>query len=340
MATSTPIPDPLDGREACPNCSGEAEPVFPGQSWGIQGNPRQFKYVRCTRCGLLWADPLPTPAEIERYYRTDFDFTKYADRMVLKRIQGKRRWRRLRSRLEHKLPGRNSLLDVGCGHGWFVAAARKDGWNAAGIDLPSSAIDFARRHLLLPVIESDFNTTILPPGSRDVVTLWHSLEHMLEPGKTLSRVREVLAPGGLLLIAVPNADSLGLARAGSGWIWLQQPFVHPWHFSLRTLESYLTRVGFEVVSWKTEDTWDACFLYDALIFPKLDRPVFRRVSRMAGRLLSKLGADRTGVESRSYFLMDESARLVAYAVQLAFRSVRPAAADRGSELRVLARRMP
>jgi SAM-dependent methyltransferase len=75
--------------------------------------------------------------------------------------------------------------------------------------------------------------------------MWHSLEHVHWPLQVLREVFRLLVPGGHLLIAVPNIDSLSFRWFGSAWYGLDLPR-HLLHFSPWTLHLMLEQVGFRV----------------------------------------------------------------------------------------------
>jgi SAM-dependent methyltransferase len=298
----------------CPSCQGPLEDAFLGATWRIGDQGRVFTYGRCLNCRLVMANPIPSPAEITAYYSGSFDYNKYAERKLLKRWQGSHRWRRLRPKLAGRHAATRRLLDVGCGHGWFLRAAAEDGWEATGQDFPSAATRFAREALGLSIIEGDFATVDLPTEHYDVVSLWHALEHMRDPSVVLARARTLLKPGGILIIAVPNVDSRGLKTVGAGWIWLQQPFVHLWHYSPSTLDTALRKAGFGQNEFTTCDTWDANYLYDGYFFPRHARRWINRIAWFAGRQAGRLGGNSARVEQRAFFYLDEGLRLLVYAV--------------------------
>src|SRR4051794_14216679 len=105
---------------------------------------------------------------------------------------------------------RGSLLDVGAGRGRFVAAARRAGWDASGIE-PSARGVAAASSAYGVALER--RTLAEAAGAFDVVSLWHVLEHLDDPGAAIAQARALLAPGGMLLIGVPN---LGSAQAQIG----------------------------------------------------------------------------------------------------------------------------
>jgi SAM-dependent methyltransferase len=160
---------------------------------------------------------------------------------------------------------------------------------------------------------------------------------MRHPAQALGWIRTALKPDGVVLIAVPNIESRGQQRRGAAWIWLQQPFVHLWHFSARSLGLLLEKAGFEVLTCRTRDTWDAQYLYDGVVAPQLEGRYFRKLALLAKALLRRLkigAAERIGEEA--FFALCESSRLAFYSLYLIIAPL-TGWRDDGSELLVLAR---
>src|SRR5207244_3893587 len=85
----------------------------------------------------------------------------------------------------------------------------------------------------------------LRPCSFDVVTMWHSLEHVHDPLAILREAYQLLVPGGKLIVACPNIDGLPFRWFGPAWFGLDLPR-HLTHFTPLTLQVMLERVGFRV----------------------------------------------------------------------------------------------
>jgi SAM-dependent methyltransferase len=157
------------------------------------------------------------------------------DRLLepLRRLAEADRMRRLRS-LE---PGAR-VLEIGAGDGRFVARMREAGLDARGAEPSPAARSRARTHGVELVAEASAD-----PHSQDAVVLWHVLEHLPDPSATLEQARSWLRAGGLLLVAVPNLDSVQAAIGGDRWFHQDVPR-HRTHLTARGLRLLLERAGF------------------------------------------------------------------------------------------------
>jgi 2-polyprenyl-3-methyl-5-hydroxy-6-metoxy-1,4-benzoquinol methylase len=130
-------------------------------------------------------------------------------------------------------------LDVGCSTGFVVEAARTRGWDAIGIDLNPSAIEFGkRRGLDLRAVALE--DAAFAENSFDAVSLFDVLEHLLEPVRTLRACVDLLAPNGILFLYVPNFDSASrlLMGANAHFIW---PTHHLNYYTPATIRDVMLR---------------------------------------------------------------------------------------------------
>jgi 2-polyprenyl-3-methyl-5-hydroxy-6-metoxy-1,4-benzoquinol methylase len=134
------------------------------------------------------------------------------------------------------------LLDVGAGRGRFVAAAQKAGYRAEGVE-PSERGVHAARAIGAPVRQASVEDAGVQPGSVDVATIWHVLEHLDDPRGALDRIRSWLAPGGGVLVGVPNLASVQALIGGERWYHLDVPR-HRVHFTVAGLDALLRATGF------------------------------------------------------------------------------------------------
>jgi 2-polyprenyl-3-methyl-5-hydroxy-6-metoxy-1,4-benzoquinol methylase len=140
-------------------------------------------------------------------------------------------------------PGR--LLDAGAGRGRFILAARAAGYDASGIE-PSARGAQAAAAIGAPVRRTTIEAAEVPAASLDVVTLWHVLEHLQDPGVALDAIAGWLAPGGTLLVGVPNLVSWQARIGGERWFHFDVPR-HRVHFTPAGLHQLLEAHGFSVI---------------------------------------------------------------------------------------------
>ncbi|MGI8429544.1 MAG: class I SAM-dependent methyltransferase [Solirubrobacteraceae bacterium] len=136
------------------------------------------------------------------------------------------------------------LLDAGAGRGRFVAAAAAAGYDASGIEPWRRGAGGAA--IAAPVQRVSIEQAEVPDASLDVVTLWHVLEHLADPGAALAAISAWLRPGGSLLVGVPNLASVQSRLGGDRWYHLDVPR-HRVHFTPEGLTTLLGAHGFTVL---------------------------------------------------------------------------------------------
>jgi len=214
----------------CPACGGETAPwlAAPGSE---PGDTASYEVVRCRACGT-GATSGAAP-----------DLTAYssgiygAGEPLLKRLIALLQRAALRLPLRAlrrcgvRPPAR--VIDVGAGRGRLVAALAARGYTAEGID-PAPRAENVRR---AGVLEHS-------AGDLDAAVMWHVLEHTPDPGAAVSRAAAWLRPGGVLLVATPNLDSLQARIAGRDWFHLDLPR-HRTHFTPAGIRACMRRAGIE-----------------------------------------------------------------------------------------------
>ena len=227
---------------SCNVCGEALEPLFPEVRDPL--TKELFSINKCRRCGL--GHTVPQPLDMGRYYREPYYGGRHA--FTLRHCNA----RRLGFIAAACAARKGRLLDIGCGDGSFLLAAREQGWEVMGTELePQHARDAG-----LDVRESIEQV----PATRlfDCITMWHTLEHMRDIPGLLARVSPLLAPDGRLLIAVPDAGGLQAKIFGPRWLHLDVPR-HLFHFDAESLRTALHRAGFSI-----ERRWHQEFEYDLL----------------------------------------------------------------------------
>lgn len=202
-----------------------------------------LRTVICRACGLVWTDPRPTDEAIAAYYAKEY-------RQSYKRAHQPKPHHLHRAgvvaqdrfnRLRPVLADRHRVLDVGASSGEFVHVLRTAGKDAIGIEPHEGYSTWARETLGLPVTTVDWTRAQFAPGSFEAITLFHVVEHLADPRGAIAKLARWLAPGGLLVIEVPNveADCSSPRR--------RFHFAHLHNFNLPTLRALGEAVGLDVV---------------------------------------------------------------------------------------------
>jgi SAM-dependent methyltransferase len=198
-----------------------------------------FELERCPDCGsaATVGDAVAPEAMYEggTYSRP----TGFASRRVAP-LRGLAERDRLRF-VSHLPPGAR-VLEVGAGDGKLVAAMRGAGLDARGID-PSPAACAAAAEAGVEVANVGVDEAEIAPGSLDAVVIWHALEHFDAPVDSLARVHSWLAPGGALIVAVPNLASAQARIGGDRWFHQDVPR-HRVHLTPGGATALLARSGF------------------------------------------------------------------------------------------------
>jgi SAM-dependent methyltransferase len=198
--------------------------------FGDRARPLPGRRV-CPECGVATTDPWPDDETLERAYAGAYRpaagrFAGPGDR-ILRRTRGL-----LARRLARVAPA-GAVLDVGAGDGALLDALRAHGREAVGLERASTRSDVRIGEI------ADLDERFA------AVVFWHSLEHLREPGSALERAAELLLPGGMLVVTMPNAASLQARVFGDDWLALDPPR-HLVHVPAAALVARLRALGLRV----------------------------------------------------------------------------------------------
>ena len=188
--------------------------------------------TQCAECGAATTNPPPTADDLAAAYgdwyrphaKRRFYFGADA---ILGRTRGLQA-----ARIDEITPP-GPVLDVGAGDGTLVDALRASGREATGLERKPTREDLSDE----PLEEVK--------GEWAAVVFWHSLEHLPDPGDAIRQAARLLLPGGVVVVAVPNNDSLQAQVFGDRWLHLDIPR-HIAHLSSRSLLRGLRDNGFTV----------------------------------------------------------------------------------------------
>lgn len=210
--------------------------------------------VRCCHCGLIYTNPRPSTEKLSELYTREY-FGRFVsdnpsgfptDQEEMEACVSTQTLRVMQIGQCVSGPGR--LLDVGCGPGFFMARAAREGWSVQGIDVSAEAANYGEEYLGLKIrVGTPENVGDLWCNRFHVITMFHLLEHLPDPVAALCAVGNALRKKGTLVVTVPNIGSSEARYFGADWKGLDLPY-HLYHFDPRSLSQILEKAGFEVLS--------------------------------------------------------------------------------------------
>jgi 2-polyprenyl-3-methyl-5-hydroxy-6-metoxy-1,4-benzoquinol methylase len=221
------------------------------------------RIVRCNHCGLTQLDPLPSAEELESLYTdgyfegvgTEVGYEEYAkqEREYLATFADD-------VRRISEFVSSGTVLDVGCGFGYFVRRALESGFDAYGVDLSAEGIREASKHAPGRVFcGTPANVEQLSGRRFNVIFASHLIEHIPEPAPFVADLVSRLEVGGILVLVTPNIESLLARLSGPRWVSFKIP-EHVAYYTPSTLTSLVTGAGLRV------QAIDSAYQYYALPF--------------------------------------------------------------------------
>lgn len=213
-----------------------------------------YDLLRCSKCGLVYIsyvvdgvvegdsfiksakDALPQSGkERVEYWSFPHLYRKYQhifDAFFRERLGRLRKYRR----------AFRSMLDIGCGYGFWMKFCQDRGIDVYGLDSSPEVVGWARKNLALTVENislEEFNSG----RNYDTIVLCDILEHLVSPNQQLKKIRDMLSKDGLIYIQVPNVLGFKLPPGHGHGL----PH-HLWQFSYRSLKRLLEKNGFKVLN--------------------------------------------------------------------------------------------
>ena len=234
----------MENIQNCPVC-GSPHSTLKLKAKDYTVSNEMFHIVTCDSCQLIYTNPRPAANEAGPYYNASA-YISHSDtnegiinklyHAVRKfTLQSKTNW------IELEKKGTKELLDIGCGNGHFLAAAKERGWHINGLELDLETA--ARAAKLTGLAISSSLKEIELEKRFQVITLWHVLEHVYEIDTYFEFFKNRLAPNGKLLLALPNAASFDANYFKEHWAAYDVPR-HIYHFTPATISALAAKYGF------------------------------------------------------------------------------------------------
>jgi len=196
--------------------------------------------VRCPNCGLIYNNPREREDILENLYSGVVD-EDYINERPWKEASFKENIRILEN---FKRSG--VLLDVGCGHGFFLQQLNPERWEPYGIDLSSSAVSLAKESGC-EILNTSIYKAPFKENTFDVITGFHLLEHLANPKKFLEKCNGLLREDGLIYLEIPDIGSAPARMFKRRWWYIMR--FHTFYFTQNTLNNLLNDTGFTPIFW-------------------------------------------------------------------------------------------
>jgi SAM-dependent methyltransferase len=264
LASGSPLIDTED-IPCCPVCGHDAFTTYAvGFDYESHTCRNPWRFVQCARCAHVWLNPRPALSALPVIYPSTYYAYTIAEEVSPLALKAKD-WlelKKLRSIVSHCDALPSAYLDVGCGHGRLLQLLERQGVardRLYGLDLDERTVRPLAQQGYRASVERVEDCTHIPEATLDLVTMFHVIEHVDDPGAVMRRIASWMAPGGVLAIETPNIDSTDARWFRSGY-WGGYHIPRHWNlFHPGSLAQLLRDAGFEVFGMEHQ-TGHACWM--------------------------------------------------------------------------------
>jgi 2-polyprenyl-3-methyl-5-hydroxy-6-metoxy-1,4-benzoquinol methylase len=232
------------------------------KKWDTGKKRTTITVLWCKNCGFGWQHPYPTEDELRNLYKNQGIYHE----KIVDETQGGFPSRI--KKLNHLKPEKGNILDIGSGMGHFIMNAQKAGWSVEGIEPRISTSDYCYKKFGIKVYNSFFEEWS-QNRLYDVITLWDVVEHVSNPFHFIDKSIDMLTPGGLLAISIPNSSGLPAKCFKGNWRYVIAPHIN--YFTMMFIKKFLRERHLEIL--KMDHSMKVQSLFEGIIslFPgKID----------------------------------------------------------------------
>ena len=207
---------------------------------------KKHKIIRCLKCNHMQLWPIPTLNDEKKFYDENLQDKNINDVGSIKRARRKMmpdntRRAELVSKIITK---RSRILEIGSGHGLFLDIMKKNGNDIDRFEISKEKRKYSKKVTKVPVLDININEKIPTVKPFDIVVLFHTLEHIIDPVILLKNIKKLLKPKGKVLVEVPNCDDfhLGLNKSYKKFYW-ERAHIH--YFNSKNLKTVINLGGFK-----------------------------------------------------------------------------------------------
>lgn len=203
----------------CPYCEGKSYLLFKGKDYNRSVSDKDYCLYQCSKCSLQFVSN--PPADLSIYYQDDY----YSMHEKAEEFANIAKSQQFKVDLVNKFKTKGKLLEIGSAMGEFAYLSKMSGFDVTVIEMDTNCVEFMNKKLQIKAICSNNPAKALEDNNEkfDAICLWHSLEHMPEPWKVLDAATKHLNEDGILLVAVPNPESIQIKIMGKYWTHFDLP---------------------------------------------------------------------------------------------------------------------
>jgi 2-polyprenyl-3-methyl-5-hydroxy-6-metoxy-1,4-benzoquinol methylase len=194
----------------------------------------EHQLVICNDCSFVFMLRIPTVEELITHYKT-YSYTGTPNQSTIKSYN-------LLLDYFEQYRKNNSILDVGCGRGWFLDEAKKRGWRVYGTEFSSDAVKLCESKGI-EMKQGDLDVGDFDNEKFDVVFSSEVIEHVNNPSVQFSKIYSVLRHGGMTYLTTPNWNCYLRRKYKARYNIIEYP-EHLGYFTKKTINKGLTDVGF------------------------------------------------------------------------------------------------
>ena len=213
-----------------------------------------FEVIECETCGFKHVIPIPTPEELDKFYKEEFYSTEKPK--YFKDTEEDLEWWEMTYRNYYQLfekycpKGSRRLLEIGSGPGYFLKCGKELGWDVFGFEPSKQAYEYSQKFGVKVVNDFFSGRNADKYGKFDVVYMNTVIEHLPDPISLIKSVKNVLNPNGIICVVAPNDYNplQNILRNNLGYKpWWVVPRHHINYFNFKSIKKLLEMLGFKIV---------------------------------------------------------------------------------------------
>jgi SAM-dependent methyltransferase len=231
-------------QQTCIACAGRLQPLYDRIEDFEYAVAHNSTLVMCSQCGLVTQSPRVEASEIPGLYPNDYQAYNAAKGGIFGRLKALLIRREARRILAHASGPAPRIIEIGCGNGSLLRAVGTlhPGTELAGVDIKDLGVSEGGR---VRFYCGQVEEVALPRDHYDVVFCSNLIEHVSDPMRFLAKIREILKPGGTLMLITPDHLSVDRHVFGRRWGGYHYPR-HTFVFNHTNIATILRKAGFDV----------------------------------------------------------------------------------------------